>query len=120
MKNSKVLTTAIALSGALYCGLPVHAWDADVLNVLPPRSAQQVQKITGQVIDETGEPLIGVTIKVKGTKTAAITDLDGNFSLSVTGNKAELELSYIGYKTTTFTAVFGCHQRACTTKLHRA
>lgn len=36
MKNSRVLTTAIALSGALYCGLPVHAWDADVLNVLPP------------------------------------------------------------------------------------
>lgn len=107
MKNSKVLTTAIALSGALYCGLPVQAWDADVLNVLPPRSAQQVQKITGQVIDETGEPMIGVTIKVKGTKTAAITDLDGNFSLSVTGNKAELELSYIGYKTLTFTAVSG-------------
>lgn len=107
MKNSRVLTTAIALSGALYCGLPVHAWDADVLNVLPPRSAQQVQKITGQVIDETGEPLIGVTIKVKGTQTATITDLDGNFSLSLTGNKAELELSYIGYKTTTVTAVPG-------------
>lgn len=107
MKNSRVLTTAIALSGALYWGLPVQAWDADMQNILPPRSAQQVQKITGQVIDETGEPMIGVTIKVKGTKTAAITDLDGNFSLSVTGNKAELELSYIGYKTTTFTAVSG-------------
>lgn len=107
MKKSRILTSAIALSGALYCGLPVQAGDAENLTTPPLRSAQQVQKITGQVIDETGEPMIGVTIKVKGSQAATITDLDGNFTLSVSSSKAELELSYIGYKTLTFTAVSG-------------
>lgn len=102
MKKSRVLTTAIALSGALCCGLPVQAWETEALSVLPPRSAQQVQKITGQVIDETGEPMIGVTVKLKGTQAATVTDLNGNFVLNAASKgSGQLELSFVGYKVKT-------------------
>ena len=54
--------------------------------------------LTGTVIDaSTGEALIGVNVRVKGTTVGTITDLDGNFSIKVT-SKSELEVSYIGYK----------------------
>ena len=39
------------------------------------------QTVSGPVIDDAGEPLIGVSIQVKGTTTGAITDIDGNFSV---------------------------------------
>ena len=50
------------------------------------------------MIDETGEPLIGVSVQVQGTTTGTITDLDGKFSLNVSAN-ATLVVSYIGYQT---------------------
>lgn len=59
----------------------------------------QVIKVTGTVEDKTG-PLVGVTVKVKGGSTGTVTDLDGNFSMSVSAN-ASLEFSYIGYETKT-------------------
>ena len=42
---------------------------------------QQTIKVTGQVVDQEGEPLIGATIKLKGAQTGVITDFDGNFSI---------------------------------------
>ena len=54
-------------------------------------------KVRGQVIDETGEPLIGANITIKGGQGGTITDLNGNFQLDVPGN-AILVISYIGYK----------------------
>ena len=59
--------------------------------------AQQSQ-VKGNVVDEFGEPLIGVTVRLKGTQTATITDLDGNFTLNAKPG-AEIELSYVGYLT---------------------
>lgn len=59
---------------------------------------QQNQKITGNVVDDNGEPVIGATIKVAGTSNGVITDLDGNFSLSAPLGTS-LEVSYVGYKT---------------------
>ena len=61
------------------------------------QSVQQTRQLRGQVIDETGEPMIGVTVKIKGTSHGAVTDLDGFFTLSVPNNRSELELSYTGY-----------------------
>ena len=43
----------------------------------------QNQTVKGKVIDDLGEPVIGATITVAGTKTATITDLDGNYTVSV-------------------------------------
>lgn len=53
--------------------------------------------VKGQVVDPSGEPLIGASIKVKGTTNGTVTDLDGNFELNTPGN-AVLEISYVGYE----------------------
>lgn len=58
-------------------------------------------KITGRVVDVNGEPIIGATIVEKGTTNGIVTDIDGNFTISVSSDKAEIEISYIGYKTQT-------------------
>lgn len=59
--------------------------------------------IKGTVVDEAGEPMIGVTIKVKNSQAAAITDLDGNFSVNASDG-ATIEISYVGYITQTVKA----------------
>ncbi|MBO4690467.1 MAG: carboxypeptidase-like regulatory domain-containing protein [Paludibacteraceae bacterium] len=59
----------------------------------------QAQKVTGSVQDaKTGELLIGVSVLEEGTTNGIITDLDGNFSISVQPG-AKLQLSYVGYQT---------------------
>ncbi len=62
----------------------------------------QNQTVTGTVLDETGEPIIGATVTVKGTKTTTITDIDGNYKLSVPKG-AKVVISYIGYLPQTVT-----------------
>lgn len=62
---------------------------------------QQKKVVTGKVVDDKGDPLPGVTIIEKGnTANGSITDVDGNFSLSVNSGST-LEFSFIGYKTAT-------------------
>lgn len=64
---------------------------------------QQIPPIKGKVLDERGEPLIGVSISVKNkTQTGTITDLDGSFVLNVPQG-SQLIISYIGYVTQTLT-----------------
>lgn len=58
----------------------------------------QQKTVSGTVVDQSGAPLIGVNVVVKGTTTGIITDVDGNYSLSVSANST-LVFSYIGYKT---------------------
>ena len=59
------------------------------------------QTIKGNVKDSNGEPVIGATVLEKGTKNnATVTDIDGNFSIKLTGNNP-LQISYIGMKTKT-------------------
>lgn len=61
---------------------------------------QQTGKIKGTIVDsKTGEPVIGASVKVKGTKLAAVTDLNGEFELNTHAN-ATLEISYVGFKET--------------------
>lgn len=60
------------------------------------RVEQQTNTIKGTVVDERGEPLIGVNVFVKGSTVGAITDLDGNFSLNASAGST-LVISYIGY-----------------------
>lgn len=57
---------------------------------------QQSKTITGTVLDESGEPIIGANIVEKGTTNGTVTDLDGKFTLTVPSN-ALLVISYIGY-----------------------
>ena len=69
------------LAGVMMCSLPMQA---------------QNQTVMGKVLDETGEPVIGATVTVDGTKTATITDFDGNYSISVPKD-AKVTITYIGY-----------------------
>ena len=68
----------------LFCLLPLGAL------------AQNIVK--GTVNDENGDPVIGATVRVLGTNTGTVTDLDGHFQVSVTQD-AQLSISYIGYGT---------------------
>lgn len=75
------------MAGFTVCPLPAIA------------SVQQEQtiKVSGQVVDQDGEPLIGATIRWKDAQSGVVTDLDGNFSIDVPAN-ATLVVSYVGYK----------------------
>jgi TonB-linked SusC/RagA family outer membrane protein len=53
--------------------------------------------ITGKVTDEAGKPLVGVSVKLKGSATGTTTDLNGKYTLIVSDNKAILVFTYIGY-----------------------
>ena len=53
------------------------------------------QNIKGNVIDETGAPIIGASVRVKGTDKGVITDMDGNFVINAAGKS--IQISYIGY-----------------------
>lgn len=62
-----------------------------------PAFAQQMKTIKGNVVDETGEAVIGATIKIQDSKTGGtITDFDGNFSIEVPAGK-KIVVTYIGY-----------------------
>ena len=56
------------------------------------------QTVTGNVVDETGEAVIGATVMEKGTKNATVTDFDGNFTINM-GDSKVLVISYIGMQT---------------------
>ncbi|MDX1407186.1 MAG: carboxypeptidase-like regulatory domain-containing protein, partial [Saprospiraceae bacterium] len=55
--------------------------------------------VSGKVVDDTGEPLIGANVVVKGTTAGTVTDFDGNYSLEVPEGGTTLVFSYTGYST---------------------
>jgi len=60
------------------------------------------QTINGNVKDNTGEPIIGATVMEQGTSNnGAVTDIDGNFTLTLKGNSKKVTISYVGMKTQT-------------------
>ena len=63
-------------------------------------------KVSGTVLDATGEPLIGVSVLEAGTNNGVVTDYDGNFALTVKQG-ARLTFSYVGYTTKTLAAANG-------------
>jgi len=63
---------------------------------------QQQIHVTGQVVDQNGNPLAGVSIRVRGTNAGAITDNNGRFQLDAPAGSV-LEISFIGYQTQTIT-----------------
>ena len=69
--------------------------EASVLT--PQNSQQQTHSLSGTVVDEKGEPVIGANVSIKGTTQGTITDIDGQFSLENVNAKATLLISYIGY-----------------------
>ena len=83
MKRKYIKTLAFGM--AFTCAVPAMA---------------QNKVVQGTVLDDLGEPVIGATVKVAGTKTAVITDMDGNYKLSVPKG-GKVTVSYIGFKDAT-------------------
>ena len=105
MKRSKFSKLLLFLLIASGYNVASYAAESGVSVSNGSLSSSSVAKVTttGQVVDAKGEPLIGVSILEVGTTNGTITDIDGNFTLSV-NEGATLEISYIGYKTQTLPA----------------
>lgn len=76
----------------------VHAYAISDKSTTGQKNVQSEKIIKGQVDDEDGMPLPGATVSVKGTKTGAITDFDGKFTLKADENSV-LVISFMGYET---------------------
>lgn len=90
MKKQCVLLAALAMT----CGVPA--------GIMGPQASgftavAQNNKVVGVVKDSNGEPLIGVAVRIKGTKQGTMTDINGQYSLKADKN-ATLLFSYVGYK----------------------
>ncbi len=83
------------------CTIPAaHAGGTSGGDGMPKEQVLQDNKqivVQGVVQDEDGEPLIGVSVKVAGTITGTVTDVDGKFTISAPNNRSVLVFSYIGY-----------------------
>lgn len=75
-----------------------YAANAAVEGVLSSQSTQQAKKITGKVVDATGEPIIGASVLVKGIGTGTVTNIEGKFSVEAPLGST-LEVSFVGYTT---------------------
>ena len=81
-----MLSVGIMGGAMISCPLPVVA----------AVTQNQTITVSGQIVDQSGETLIGATVKVKGTQMGTVTDLDGNFTLSAPSN-GTLVVSYVGF-----------------------
>lgn len=96
LKNASLADALDSLKGLMdirYKMLP-----DDLIVVNPANKAILFQQVSGKVTDQQGHPLVGVTVKVKGTHTGTVTDAEGRFSLDIP-EEATLIISYIGYDT---------------------
>lgn len=106
MKNAKTLIKSQCRNThqALMCFLCFFFFFAGMHQVVHavPDVAMKIDQdvhITGIVQDTNKEPMIGVSVMVKGTTNGTVTDIDGNYSLSVQGSKSVLVFSFVGYVT---------------------
>lgn len=87
----RLLSLAL-LIGCFICTSSVYA-------VSGVKEGAQSRTVNGNITDELGEVLIGVTVKVVGASTGTISDVDGNYTISVPNASTSLEFSYVGYST---------------------
>lgn len=87
-----IMTALLQGTGCVYTIKENHI----VISVAPNAPQNTGKEVSGTVTDEKGEPIIGANVVEKGTTNGVITDMSGNFSLSVS-DKAILQVSYIGY-----------------------
>ena len=97
-RNSKTLRAShwmgmLCLAGVLQ-GISNPIWAKSIGNFSV--NQQEVYTLKGNVVDKTGEPVIGANVVIKGTTTGVVTDFDGNFTIDVTTGTI-LTITYIGY-----------------------
>lgn len=93
MNKGTLLAVAMLVGSSSGAMLQANASVEEGLTV-----TQTGRTVKGVVTDQNGEPLIGCNVIVVGTQTGVITDLDGRFTIQVSGNDKQLKISYIGYK----------------------
>lgn len=91
---------AVAIALCVACA-PMMAWASSIPSTSETALEQSETKrtITGVVKDRNGEPMVGVSVQVKGTNQGGVTDLDGKFSVRSEVANPVLVISYLGYKT---------------------
>lgn len=106
MKNAKTLIksqcrTTHQMLMRLLCILFLFAGTYEVAHASSDSAMKidQETHVTGIVLDAANEPMIGVSVVVKGTTNGTITDFDGKYSISVPGPKTVLVFSFVGYAT---------------------
>ena len=97
------MMTCLAYGFAVSLMLPSVAVASETASPSEPAAVQQAKTVKGNVVDENGEPLIGVSIKIVGATGGTITDLNGDFTLSGADGK-QLQFTYTGYKAQTLQA----------------
>jgi len=113
LKGSNMLALVKELCDQTGLGYRVNGRQVSIVGSSESSSAKPQQRmqqrggksrtktISGNIVDASGEPLIGATVKVKGTTIAAVTDIDGNYTLEVPEG-ATMEVSYVGFNNSEF------------------
>lgn len=70
-------------------------------NTLPPTYKLTSNSVRGRVVDSNGEPLPGANVIVQGTTIGTVTDLEGNYSITIPNNSSQLTYSFIGFNSKT-------------------
>lgn len=96
MKTSTLLPRGVAV--VLQNRFSKAFWLAVPILLTCIQALAQSKNITGSVKDDSGSPLAGVTIQIKGTTSGAVSDADGKFKLTVPGESAVLNVTFIGYE----------------------
>lgn len=95
--------TAVIVAGLLvfnsHSARAIEEGNFDTSGIASVQQSSQ-NTVKGTVVDEKGDPIIGASIVEKGTKNATVTDLDGNFTLRLSNPGATVNISYIGYVST--------------------
>ena len=97
----KILSQIYKKSGYFLVIMMMLAASAEMLaadNLNASNSVLQQITITGTIVDDQGEPLPGANVVVKGTSVAVISNIEGRFSITVTGEDAVLVFSFVGFE----------------------
>lgn len=92
-KQLKTVSTLLLMLGCIPVGALAHG----VQGTSGVEITQQAGKCTGVVLDAQGQPMVGATVFVKGTKKVVMTDVAGKFSLDGVNKGQEISVSYVGY-----------------------
>ncbi len=78
-----------------------------ISNVTTSAAQQDKKTVNGNVIDSSGQPVVGASVLEQGTNNGTVTDIKGNFTLNLSNKNAKIVISFIGFKTQVLTAQSG-------------
>ena len=93
--SAALLAASMMTSGSMQAAYVPYSSDMGIT------ASTQDYRVSGKIVDENGEPIIGANILVAGSNSGTVSDIDGNFRLNVSKFPITLKISYIGYAETT-------------------